>query len=70
MTVVIGAQVDRFRGLKEFPKVAAQVMAGSKPCFAFAGQEFETKPEYKLLKVSRRQMLKADAWLPAFVRGL
>ncbi|GAQ80142.1 hypothetical protein KFL_000470160 [Klebsormidium nitens] len=42
--------VDRFRSLKEFPKVASQVMAGSKPCFAFAGQEFETKPEYKLLK--------------------
>jgi hypothetical protein len=53
---VVFMQVDRFRGMKEFPKVASQVMAGSKPCFAFAGDEFETKPEYMQLKVRRREV--------------
>eukprot|EP00850_Spirogloea_muscicola_P009443 SM000053S17400 [mRNA] locus=s53:123370:125639:- [translate_table: standard] len=43
--------VDRYRSIAEFRgggKHAPQ--EGSKPCFVFVGDEFETKPEYRQLK--------------------
>lgn len=41
--------VSNFMGVEEF-KGAAKCQVNNKPCFVFAGQDFETKAEYECLK--------------------
>ncbi|GBG81698.1 hypothetical protein CBR_g32692 [Chara braunii] len=42
--------IERFKSTTEFRAGKNASQPGSKPCFAFIGEEFETKEEYKLFK--------------------
>ncbi|KAK9816939.1 hypothetical protein WJX72_007221 [[Myrmecia] bisecta] len=42
--------VERFKSLKAFGSAPTHVQAGNKPCFIFAGEQFENQPDFRLAK--------------------
>ena len=61
--------VDSFTGIQQF-KNRADWQLGNKPCFVFAGQEFDSKPEYQTLKSMLLDLFRGQVVDKINLRGL